>query len=335
MKQDKIEFLTVGGYCYSGGTAVLDLIREMDGYYELGTEFRLIKDPYGIMDLEEQLVTNWRNPLNADIAIKDFIWLVNNLERRPKKFSKAGFDYQNKISSKFLEYSHEYIKDLTQFIYQGNWHLLKFKENWANQIFDKIKSKLHFIDSKAMYYAKPSKEEFIGSTKKYLAKILTEPCKLANMNRIVLHNAIDTYHPEKGLEYFDSIKMIIVDRDPRDIYVDVINQKPSWFLGDKLIKERDVLKFVKDYRIRRERQNEAIKDKRILYLRFEELVFDYENKLNDILSFLELNKEQHIKKGAHFIPQISQKNIGLWKCYDQQQEINLIFNNLKEYCFNK
>jgi len=333
LKKDKIEVLTVGGYGYSGGTAVLDLIREIDGCCELGIEFRLIKDPYGIMDLEEQLVTNWRNPLNADIAIKDFIWLVNNLARKPRKFSKTGLNYQNKISSKFLKYSHEYIKDLTQFTYQGNWHILKFRENWANQIFNRIKRKLYFTDLKAIYYAKPSKEEFISSTKKYLVKILTEPCKLANTNRIVLHNAIDSYHPEKGLEYFDSIKMIIVDRDPRDIYVDVINQKASWFLGDKLIEERDVLKFIKDYRIRRERQNEVIKDKRIFCLRFEELVFDYENKLNDILSFLELDKEQHLKKGACFVPQISQKNIGLWKCYDQQQEIDLIFNNLKEYCF--
>lgn len=335
MKQDKIDVLTLGGYGYSGGTAVLDLIREMDGYCELGTEFRLIKDPYGIMDLEESLVTNWRNPLNADIAIKDFIWLVNNLERTSKKFSKGGLDYRNKISPKFLEYSHEYINDLTQFTYNGNWHLLEFKDSWVIQILKKIRNKFNYTDLKKIYYAKPGREEFITYTKKYLKNIITEPCELANMNRIVLHNAIDPYHPEKGLDYFDSIKMIIVNRDPRDVYVDVINQKASWFLGDKLIKDRDVVKFVKDYRIRRERQSEVIKDKRILYLKFEELAFDYESKLNDIMCFLELDKKEHIKKGTRFIPTKSQKNVGIWKHHDQQKEIDFIFNNLKEYCFNK
>lgn len=334
MQSKRIEFLSVGGYGYSGGTALLDLVREMDNYCEIGTEFRLLKDPYGIMDLEKQLTANWRDQLNADVAIKDFIWLAENLYRKPKKYSKIGKNYQDQISLNFLEYSYEYVGNLSEYSYQGNWHLLRYKESLLLQLFNKVRRKINSEKLKTIYYAKPSEEKFLHETKFYIEKMFLELCKNKEKANVLLHNAIPTYNPQKTLKYFEAIKMIVVDRDPRDIYVDVINKKATAFLGDKLINDRDVDKFVENYKSRRENQKEFLQDDRILHLRFEKLVLDYENTINEITGFLGLDESNHVQKGIRFAPEKSKNNIGLWKNYDGKEEIDFIYKHLKEFCYD-
>ncbi len=50
---DKITYLAIGGYFYSGSSAVVDLLKEYRGFYESGSEIRIINDPYGLIQLEK------------------------------------------------------------------------------------------------------------------------------------------------------------------------------------------------------------------------------------------------------------------------------------------
>jgi len=48
MNKDKIKFIAVSGYGWSGSSAVVDLFRELENVKCVDTEFRLIRDPYGV-----------------------------------------------------------------------------------------------------------------------------------------------------------------------------------------------------------------------------------------------------------------------------------------------
>ena len=65
---DKITYLAIGGYFYSGSSAVVDLLKEYRGFYESGSEIRIINDPYGLIQLERALIEDW-NWIRAAMAI--------------------------------------------------------------------------------------------------------------------------------------------------------------------------------------------------------------------------------------------------------------------------
>jgi hypothetical protein len=47
-----------------------------------------------------------------------------------------------------------------------------------------------------------------------------------------------------------------------------------------------------------------------------------------------MNEKQQIRKGEFFKPELSKKNIGLWKLMKNQTNILLIENELNKYCYN-
>ena len=79
----KTNIVAVSGYGSSGSSPLICALKELEGYAAMGTEFRLIKDPYGIESLESELIDNW-HPLKADKAIRDFLWVSKKLNKKTK-----------------------------------------------------------------------------------------------------------------------------------------------------------------------------------------------------------------------------------------------------------
>ena len=73
-----LHFVSVGGYGWTGSSACIDILKEFEGFGDLNGEFRIIKDPYGISDLEHSLVDSW-DFVRHDIAIQDFLNYTNNI----------------------------------------------------------------------------------------------------------------------------------------------------------------------------------------------------------------------------------------------------------------
>ena len=67
-----ITFVSVSGFCSSGSSAVIDLLKEIKGCYVPDAEIRFIKDPYGIVEMEDALVNHWEF-INSSAAISDFL----------------------------------------------------------------------------------------------------------------------------------------------------------------------------------------------------------------------------------------------------------------------
>lgn len=330
--KSNINFISVGGFGASGGTAVRDLLRELDGFIELGAEFRLIKEHYGLMDLETFLTKTRRDILYSDLAIKDFIWLAKELNRVGGRFTREGMGYSHLIKG-FMLKTEKYINKLTKFKFRARWHVLNYKKSYKKQILTRILIKFGLIDGfDEMNYTLIDKEEFGHITKGYIEDLFTDLSENGNLS-VLLHNAIPTVNSYQALDYFDNIKQIIVDRDPRDILADIITRKITFFFGIKALQDEDYKLFVEDFKHKRREYYILENDPRILIIKFENLVNDYENTIKKIFKFLQINTS-HKYKRHYFNPEASSANIGLWKNVLSNEAIHYINDNLPNYIYH-
>jgi hypothetical protein len=327
-----VKFLAISGYGHTGHTAFLDLIREFEGFNipssKYHFEFRLLKDPNGIFDLENNLVNNW-DIIRSSRAIEDFIEFCSLLYRKNRYF-KMGINYHDVLDKDFFKYTLEYINEITLCNYEGNSLTKKYKLNSYELFFDKLKYKLfNSVSISNMYISQPNYDFFLNSTRNYLEKIFSKYSDSFN-NIVVLDNAIPVSNIKNGLKYFNSIKMVIVDRDIRDVYVELKRKK--LMIGNEIYLNDDVEKYIYWAKTLR-KQNEYIDD-RLLRIQFEDLILDYHNVLQQIIQFLGDDME-HQEQFKFFDPSKSIKNIGIWKDYPNQEIMLKILTELPEYCYTK
>ncbi len=327
-------YIPVLGYGWSGSSAVVDLLKEFSATWEPDVEFRLIKDPYGLMDLKYNLVNRW-DPLNVDVAIKNFLWFTYHLNIQSGKFKLVnGLGYERVWGSKFLDITNDFIKKLTVFQYDSNWHFLDFQKSKSTVLYNKVKHKI-WPDSRRkipkLYYAQCSENEFCQWCKEYIDDLMT--CVVQeDKNYIILDQAVPIQNIEVTNDYFANYKAIVVDRDPRDQYVDLINS--NMLIGADIRKNHDVEKFISWFLSYRKNQDKIKRMQNVKFIHFEQLILEYEKTTSEIMDYLGLKESQHINKLVRLNPKESAKNIGLWKDYPYQKEIKYIQNELRTYIYD-
>jgi len=324
-KKTRYHVIIVGGFGGSGSSAVVDLLSEIDIFKNIGLELRLLVDPDGILNLENNLNKNW-SPYQSDMAIKRFKKLINRLSNR-NKFPYFWADFTRKFGKEFITLSNEYVNELLSFSYNGIWAGIN-DPIWGMGIIFKRKFGLNLSN----HYHKPiyvsfKKDQFIEITKNYLEQLFK-----INVDKkkkyIILDEGYASLNPDRVLKYFDSAKMIIVHRDPRDTFVGAL-KNGFYFMPF------EVRTFIKWYKCLQEQTFlYSNVNKKVLRIQFEDLVLKYDETLKNILQFLSAKNCKHIHKKKYFNPDISIKNIGIWKDYKNKHEIELIYNNLKKYCYN-
>ena len=98
---------------------------------------------------------------------------------------------------------------------------------------------------------------------------------------ILLNQPFEGNAPEQSFPFYDDPKALIVDRDPRDLYVAIekIYKEPCYH------PRHDVKLFVEQYRqIRMHQKRENTERK--LHIQFEDLVYNYDNVSKQIIEFL-------------------------------------------------
>ena len=132
---------------------------------------------------------------------------------------------------------------------------------------------------------------------------------------------------KRYLNYIRDLKVIIVDRDPRDVYIQAMRD------GDHVL-PHDPLLFAKQYRDMRRTIDDEIKDPRILRIHFEDLIYRYDFTTKQINKFLGISEEKHKELRKHFNPDISIRNTQLWindKNYNNQ--IKIIEQELEDFLY--
>lgn len=337
-----ITFVNVAGFFGSGSSAVVDLLKEFKDFYECDAEIRFVKDPYGISQLENALVNQWEL-VNSAAAIADFRELCRK-GCRPggmNPFAKAGLAYKARIAPNFMEIVDQYIDKLTDYTYQGDFYHFKFKKPYLNYVIDRMRFAVEYY-SKGKYktanrkmrplcFSHPSQDEFNHATQWFMESLFHNHTKETDHSYILLDQAVSPNNPGVIHRYFKDSKMIIVDRDPRDTFVN--EYRAICYLDN----DYNSVEGGHRYALRqRALRSGLIEDRDILRINFEDLIIKYDESKRRIAEFLEIPLTNHLTPQKYLKPEVSIKNIGLWKNYYEEFKytIDTIEKELPDLCYN-
>jgi len=311
-------------------------LKEFEGFGALQGEFRIAKDPYGLTNLEESLVHNW-DSIRNDIAIKDFLNYCEMLSRDTGLFSKPGKGLANKLNIDFMSESKHYIDRLADIKYFGNTSVHRYNITAYKNFYMKMRNKFGKNNVNYMYLSRPNEFEFIKETRSYIHNLFSGYMDFNKINTLVLDQAVSPTNITNTSRYFENIKIIIIDRDPRDIYANLV--KNNALIGADLSNKDSADRYIKWHNILRvdfENKVENLEiSKAILRLNFEDLVCNYEHSVDKIIDFFG-GRILHKDKCKYFNPDSTRakSNVGLWKTYKNQNVMNKISKNLEKYCHN-
>lgn len=221
-----MRFISCASYYGSGSSAITDFVSEFDTVYSFtDEEFRFVQDPDGVSDLEYNLVENF-NRHNSGHAIKRYKKLVDFYCG-----NMFGKKYEKFFHGNWKKYSEKYIDDLTDFTYHGWWQydlmdkgeFFYFRKRILNKILrmtvwrNQPERTLNTMKNEITYCAHPSEEKFLNCTKMYIEDLFGSVCRGANT--VMVDQIVPPTNLKRYLRYFNDIKVFVVDRDPRDIFV--------------------------------------------------------------------------------------------------------------------
>lgn len=326
-KPKRAKRLLLQGTGFSGVSALRDYVREFDNVFCFMDEFDLVRHSGGLLEMSNLL------PLN-DLFIND------SFIRRALKFVAAlpyrGWDsdfchnFQN-ISNRFLE---SFILSFTPledrpFTPHERIDLSTFPTTEGQLDFRKrnIDTGIYTLESVTL-------EEFITRAAKYIDDILT----LFPQKRIALIHPMMVSAPwdVQYQFYGQQSKVILILRDPRDVYVNMMNKlKNSGPEAAYLNLYKDVDFFINDVKktnMYLPHNIKLMKDN-LLVVNFQELVVNYDRETQHINDFFGLKEKHHIAKKQFFDPSQSVKTIGIYKDFEDQEAIKKIEKELPDLCW--
>lgn len=323
------------GYGYTGSGALVDLLHEFPCCKSLAIDFEFCLPyiPHGLEDLEIHLLEHPTRFFSSDVAIKEFRRLV-------AYFDSPRGNYRRLSGPAFRQLSLDYIDSLTAVKWRGySWDdpILcgPLRLTWRFRLVSRLISRYERRTGKRfplpksdVIYMSVQPEDFLEKTRKYIRELLRS-MGMEGVERIVLNQPFDASDPCRTMRYFDDPRAIMVDRDPRDIYVLVKRHLGS---EASFIPSENVDDFITYYQCV-EKANVQQEDDRILRLCYEDLIYDYERTAERIIRFLGLGDVQWQQK-KYFDPAISIRNTQLYLRHpDLTEDIRRIEQALQSYLY--
>jgi hypothetical protein len=173
-------------------------------------------------------------------------------------------------------------------------------------------------------------EDFYEKSKVYMHKIL-ENAGGDFSKIIVLDQPFEGNNPTQSFPFFEDPYAIVIDRDPRDLYMASSYQWPDGMFMPR----REVNAFIEYYRNQRTNINYSLDNERVLRINLEALIFDYDNTSKKVMDFLGFKEENHVEPRKYFDPKRSIKGSQIYKkLKGHDEEIGQIEKELSEYLFN-
>ncbi len=330
--------ISCASYYGTGSSAITDYVAEFDGIFSLtNEEFRFLQDPDGIDDLAFHLLEN-HNRHNAGHALKRYKRLVDFYDG-----NIFGRKYAPFFHNHWREISYRYIDALTDFKFNGWWMYdlydrgswFYFRKRIVNKLLHKTiwrnspERTLNTMKNEVTYCSAPTEERFVDLTKGYIEELLDEAS--GGAETVMVDQIVPPSNLPRYTRYFDDIKVVVVDRDPRDLY---LLEKMEW--KDGVIPHDDVKTFVKWYRYTRQhRKTETFDGGTTLFVRFEDLLYRYEAETSRLRDFLGLDEAAHVAPRTLLIPERSKRNTRKWLEYPEcASDVAYIEEQLPEYLYD-
>jgi hypothetical protein len=342
-----LRFVDVSGVGNTGKSAVVDLLREIDGLWvpEYWFEFDFIRLPGGLLDLRHALVEDW-SPIRSHDAWLRFRDVVRHVgvDPRPWQISdtlvSTSQRYDRRFAGRFVKLALDFADSFRVGTFKSEWPYDALRDGAGERLVRKVLRRaglrrsitrpVHLIDG-ADFDAKATR----------LLDDLHRTIVPATTEAMVFNNGFEPFHPQPGLDMLAGSRQIVVTRDPRDIYVSGLSahnvsgadKSLVAFDNDGLSKSfqatDDLAMFVRRFRLYHEHL--ALPDARILRIGFEHIMCDYDHSVAQILSFLEIDPARHVRPLTMLDPEKSGRNIGLWKTFSRRDEIAYIERELAPY----
>lgn len=324
----------VCGFGSTGSSAVSDYLKEFGDNCVLdGLEFHWAYKPDGLADLEQHLMHPHTRILDSIVSMKRF----RNLVLGSRYLSKRGHVSPQRLR----DLVDEFLDSITQV-------------SWLGKPYGKCGFWKELVGLRLVYFKiRPLLERrfgipykgwpmtrlplavaprnFYSAAQDFTSAILQDMGADFSRN-VVLDQPFDGNNPAACFPFFRDPVAIVVDRDPRDNYV-FAKTKLREMHNNRFMPIDDVRDFVKYYRLLRDGQPYQTPNDRILRLRFEEMVYEYDSATRKIRDFLHLPDNPAPK--SIFDPALSVANTQVFKRFPQfSDDVALIERELPEYLFD-
>lgn len=332
------KIVTCASYGGTGSSVITDLLKEFSNIKSTGDfEVSIAHEYGGISDLQHYIVDDFHR-LKNDEALYNFKKLVQRIEP----------DYNKLFANKFSNIAEQYIASLTVEEWQGYWHqhtyrftgIDKFVKYDFNMLLEKIKYK--FLKHKYEYEFVPKQKKdtmyltinddtFYSKTRMFFNELISTLDEKKEFEYIAIDQMVPPTNISRYLKYFENMKVIIVDRDPRDLYLlNKLYWKEGWIPTDKV---ETYISWFNNIRSNRDEGDN------ILRINFEDFICDYDKTVSKIIEFLQLDESKHINKYMYFNPEKSKKNYQFYKrneilSNELKQDLSKIEDKLYEFIIN-
>lgn len=329
-----VEFMIIGvcGFGSTGSSSVSDFLMEYESLSVADqVEFTWLTNTDGLLDLEQHIMhphSRVDDSVNAIIRYRQFA------KRNYRKYcvgakipSKLYWHSVNNFLDSITNVSWDYYDLLDESFcvkYIGGFLRRKIIPRLERKLGKRINM---FPMEKVSLSLSP--DNFYDAARKHV-KELMEALGADFTRPVVLDQPYQGNNPQACFPFYDDPYAIVVDRDPRDNYV---------FARTKLLGRNhymavdSVEDYIKYFKAMRHNQPYIEENDHILRLRFEDMVYNYDETTEKIKTFLHLGENPNPK--SVFDPKLSIANTQVWKKFPEYAEdIKKIEAELSEYLYD-
>ena len=326
----------VSGFSFTGKTAVIQLLSEFENVvsHDVEFEFDFARSPNGIIDVCSKCIDSpdWSLVRSCE-AIRECDALIRRLggdRSVGDRLSREGTAYDFYFPG-FTNLAQAWLKSLLTSSYRAPWPYANFSRGRLTGLSIKYLRRFGLFKDELVYLARLSEEEIVEKTQLFFDGILKSCCEPGQV--LITNNMFEPYSPSNHLRFVKDGYSIVVDRDPRDIYLSAkFAAKVAGVDVGAAVTGSSVGEFVKRFEVTR--GNSCHKSERVIRINFEQLIFDYETVVEDLQHRLPIG--EHIAKSQHFKLLNSRSNVGIWKSElgsNCLNEVAVIEDRLSDYLF--
>lgn len=336
--------IIVTGYNGSGSSAICSLLKEFDScsFVDRETyEHLLLYYPNGLFDLEYKLLKR-NNMLRSDEAIKSFYNAMLNLYKNDYYWCGG---YKKIVGEEFLNILENFKDNIIQYSFEGFWayDMKEYRINLTKIFKDVIKimlgknvhtfgRSLKIDNDNVINISLLSDDEFYKNAKKFVNDYINL-FKITSKENIIFDHLLLPQHINLINSYFDEdTRVIIVERDLRDLYLNGKYIRSEKGFSSKYPKKiEDFVSYWKS--IKRFEVN--IENDKILFIKLEDIIFNYEDTLEKLKDFLRLKTSDHIYKGLYFSKSHALENSRFFmRNTSWAAEVELLKSELEDYLYD-
>lgn len=327
----RVPRIIVIGSGFSGSGAVFDYLvgRPDIGDPLNGKEFRLLHDSGGVASLHHSLSDGFSVHM-ANTAINMFERVC--LSRYPTSLIRRSYRKirgrppRSGIEKDLIEW---YKDTITLIEYRGltnhDLALRSFFVKKSVNLFRRLWKIAGFRFNADNIRLPVREEEFLNATRDFLDQVLRIPDSNRKIRGVAINQGGSFWNPNSSTRYYgDSRRIIVVTRDPRDIFSEVKSIGYS-YPGESATKFCSWYKEIMDRRSAPEWM-----DSNVLHIGFEDFVTSFQDEKKRLDSFLGLPGGVRSK----YNPGDSANNIGVFSKSISYSERTVIESQLKEFIMN-